>query len=114
MNKARQEQAQSRAADWPLLVVDCSNLRMTWDLSLAPDARTVDALCLAVGRRLSELPTDLAGLVVWNPNVPLGEPRRLVAATENVPQLLLDALAGCGWPSMKSAIGLLKFGQAAT
>jgi hypothetical protein len=107
-NKALLEQAQSRVADWRLLVVDCSTLSSAWDLSLTPDSHTIDALCSAVGSRQDEFPPGLNGIVVWNPNIWPGEARRVVAATEDVPRELLDALAGCRWKCFRSASGLLR------
>jgi hypothetical protein len=108
VNKANRRQAQSREADLHLLVVDCSNLRLTWDMSLTPDARTIDAVCLAVGNRLNEFPKDLDGLIVWNPNVPPGKAERVVAASKGLPEVLLDGLAGCPWPTCDTTTGLVK------
>jgi len=107
VNKAGQGQAESRQADCSLLVVDCSSLRLTFDLSLSPDQRTIRALCSSLGLREAELPQGLTGVVVWNPYVDWGDPRRVVAATGGVPQPVLNALAGCPWDGLLGAHGLL-------
>jgi hypothetical protein len=106
VNKAKQGQAETRRADHSLQVVDCSSLRLAWDLSLSPDQRTVQALCSSLALRQGDFPPRLTGVVVWNPHVDWEDPRRVVAAMGDVPQPLLHALAGSPWDGLRGAHGL--------
>ncbi len=102
--KRRKGQAQSRQAGTRVLVVDCSCLKSYWDLALSPDDRTIGAYCDAVESQLDCILVDLDGVVLWAPYVPLGEPKRLIAASTGLPQTLLAALSGCPWPASGSRL----------
>lgn len=106
--KSRKGQASRRAADLCLLMVDCTALRSFWDLCLTPDARTIGALCDAIEAQLHRVSKDLDGLLVVGPYVPRGEARRLVAASANLPQRLLDAVAGCQWSPAQATPNLVR------
>lgn|GEM_PF-6313745 len=95
--KSRKRQASRGDADLRVLVVDCSAVRPYWDLALQPDVRMTASLCAALEARAGSIDRQLDGFLLLAPYVPLGQARRLVLASADLPRELFDVLAGCSW-----------------